>query len=958
MKKVLLSLLALVASTAGALAADIIYSTTTGTYTETNPAGNYAKTWVSADEPTVTITTGANNINVADGGLYTSTYTISVPGGYKITAYSFDGMPSDGATDITVTVGDDDTTFGASGNTLSVTGLSTASTSFTVNGRYLVVSNFIITVEEDTEYVDPLAFLSNNKAYTLTTARGSLGVSNGTLVSTARSFEASTFAIINSDDAYYLWSVAGEAYVSASGALASKYTAPAALSLISLGDGRFQLRFGSNAINVSAGYDAGLVINGYTTLDDGNRFTITEEGDFDPTTAIARLTPATLTYVRDLAAVSQTKAYAITNARGTWKAASTIGTASVNPDDEAQQFALINHDDQWYIYSVAQKGYLRADKSFNLRDPQPVTISETGNAEYPFFFKFDDTHNINVSGSNVLIDNWGTVDAGNSNVLIEAADFDPTEALTAFDEVVTYVTDLTELSNSKLYTIINARGTWNVADGATSMGTAQRDPESENQRFAIIEDGGKYYLYSVAAKKFLRKDNTLGFAQPINITVTENEAYPFFFAFDEEHNINVNSAGTVVIDSWSDVDDGNCNAIIEAAAEFDPTEALEFLNYDAKDLLAKIAHIFLDEDHGTPFHITDDVYNTYANDVELAAAYGCTGDEYMTYLEILGNEASCTKPNDGEYYVIRNVGIGNYIEVQSDGCQWITAKASTPGLASVVKIVERDGHLYISAQGKEFSWVWTGATNYSAFLEDAGKYAHFKLIEPGVVAFAHALGNGEGQYASFLADAYYTAREDSIVAGGKADNEAAWWVFEPVSEVAIPLYGAEHYATLVAPFDLTLNGAVAYRAAAVGEKVSLEEIGAEVPANTPVVIKGDEAYITAAITEGLTALTDDNLLTANMLAANVSGYVLSHSEDTGLSAFYRLSSDGVLAANKAYIADEGGEVKTIAIDLATAVRSLSMSQAGDAPLFNIAGQRVAKAQKGIFVARGKKVVVK
>ena len=42
----------------------------------------------------------------------------------------------------------------------------------------------------------------------------------------------------------------------------------------------------------------------------------------------------------------------------------------------------------------------------------------------------------------------------------------------------------------------------------------------------------------------------------------------------------------------------------------------------------------------------------------------------------------------------------------------------------------------------------------------------------------------------------------------------------------------------------------------------------------------------------------------------------------------------------------------------TGINAISAAQNADAPVYNIAGQRVSKAQKGIFIANGKKVVVK
>ena len=64
-KLFLASMLALMAWSVPALADQyqIVYSAETGTYTETNPNGTYARTWVSTATPTVTLKVSVNNIH-------------------------------------------------------------------------------------------------------------------------------------------------------------------------------------------------------------------------------------------------------------------------------------------------------------------------------------------------------------------------------------------------------------------------------------------------------------------------------------------------------------------------------------------------------------------------------------------------------------------------------------------------------------------------------------------------------------------------------------------------------------------------------------------------------------------------------------------------------------------------------------------------------------------------------
>ena len=137
-----------------------------------------------------------------------------------------------------------------------------------------------------------LSELNNSKAYLLYTERGALGVSDGQLVATSKAgFEASNFALVQYNTACYLYSVAAKSFVNAEGAVTNE--SPVAITVKELGSNMFQFFFGENCINVSAGYEPGLVINDWSTLDAGNRYMIAEVADFDPFAPLAILDPTT-----------------------------------------------------------------------------------------------------------------------------------------------------------------------------------------------------------------------------------------------------------------------------------------------------------------------------------------------------------------------------------------------------------------------------------------------------------------------------------------------------------------------------------------------------------------------------------------------------------------------------------------------------------------------------------------
>ena len=201
------------------------------------------------------------------------------------------------------------------------------------------------------------------------------------------------------------------------------------------------------------------------------------------------------------------------------------------------------------------------------------------------------------SGDITLTPTEGTADwntfAENQEIQISVSGFTPATSVSFqltpggkyIDDAKIYVeytvTDLANLSNNKAYVIDNARAAWTVAaNDATAMTTTQDYATSSvNDQFALIKHLGNYYIYSVVREAYLRVDNTFGDPEPVSITATGNATYPWQFQFKNNSygyiNINNGDGKPLFIDDYSVIDEGNSNAIIEAAG-FDPAAALAY----------------------------------------------------------------------------------------------------------------------------------------------------------------------------------------------------------------------------------------------------------------------------------------------------------------------------------------------------------------------------------------------
>ena len=142
-----------------------------------------------------------------------------------------------------------------------------------------------------------------------------------------------------------------------------------------------------------------------------------------------------------------------------------------------------------------------------------------------------------------------------------------------------------------------------------------------------------------------------------------------------------------------------------------------------------------------------------------------------------------------------------------------------------------------------------------------------------------------------------------------------------------------------------------------GEYLTLTEQSNTIPAQTAVVLKGAEGYYSFTPSSAAAAITgvNDLLGTAAPLTATGSEYVLAN--EGGVAGFYPASAGSVIPAGKAYLTDSSG-VKgfTFNEEGATAITDLNGQLVNSQAIYNVAGQRLQKVQKGINIINNKKVL--
>lgn len=179
-------------------------------------------------------------------------------------------------------------------------------------------------------------------------------------------------------------------------------------------------------------------------------------------------------------------------------------------------------------------------------------------------------------------------------------------------------------------------------------------------------------------------------------------------------------------------------------------------------------------------------------------------------------------------------------------------------------------------------------------------------------------------------------------------------------------------ATYSSPFPVKLpEGVDAYIAKQDGENIVLQKITGALPANTGVILSSENAaeyYIpTARTTETeaeATEIADNKLVatTGSAVADDVNAYILSKNETKAV--FKKLSATNrTIAQYKAYLKlDAGTQPANLSLAFAgsnlTGIQNVTETSAKSKTAYDLAGRKVGKLQKGIYIVNGKKVIVK
>ena len=247
----------------------------------------------------------------------------------------------------------------------------------------------------------------------------------------------------------------------------------------------------------------------------------------------------------------------------------------------------------------------------------------------------------------------------------------------------TAVTELSQLSNNKVYTLRSARAFLfysNELPGeicsstGKKVGTVTRDNADPAQLFRIEKNGSNYYLYSLGAEKYVSSNGSYTATATSALSLTKvGGSYPWKLTIGGN---GMNSQeptqwdSGIMVNSWTTTDAGNCYIIEEGVA---PVSEFTVTVLGTEESMAGV--VIADKEYKNGDKVSVDFVlkrsHLKANKIEgkIASANIDGSNIYVSYFE-----------GDTKFYTIQN-GKGGYVSMNLDyrnGATLMLSNKNTP----------------------------------------------------------------------------------------------------------------------------------------------------------------------------------------------------------------------------------------------------------------------------------------
>ena len=269
----------------------------------------------------------------------------------------------------------------------------------------------------------------------------------------------------------------------------------------------------------------------------------------------------------------------------------------------------------------------------------------------------------------------------------------------AFAAQAQTVTDLSQLSNDKVYTLRSERCFLLYSDklpgeicGSTgkAVGTVTRNNADPAQLFRIEKNGSNYYLYSLGAEKYVSSNGSFEAKASSVLTLTKVSGnYPWKLTIGgngmNSQEQNQMDAG-IVVNNWTKTDAGNCYLIEEGVA---PSSDYSVSVLGTDDAAAGVVINGTEYKNGDTFSVDFVLKRSHLKANEIAGKIATANVDgsvvYVSYFD------AATK-----FYTIRG-GHGGYVSLNPDyveGGNFLLTNTNTPRDNQGIWAFVADGSAY------------------------------------------------------------------------------------------------------------------------------------------------------------------------------------------------------------------------------------------------------------------------
>lgn len=485
-------------------------------------------------------------------------------------------------------------------------------------------------------------------------------------------------------------------------------------------------------------------------------------------------------------------------------------------------------------------------------------------------------------------------------------------------------------------------------------------------------------------------------------------AFPFSIT-NGAYYLMMSDASMAGVKAYPNVDAGSRFQLIVADNTSDFTQACKTVEaYEFKTRKDQITTV-LEPNVGNLGYPTKDAWNAFKSTVASAQQ----ASEVNTALDALLAVNNLVYPTDGQAYYIRPVNKGaenrsaNRLYCGTDNTLSIGV-GETDDASAIFYCHKVEEHKYIftnnagkymrfRADGKDFNGDGSGFANAYGNEQIFTLYPMQSVTGNNAAFPSNNITKGDinqlglfllqGQLASSSTAQHYLMAStsdktfhnstSSDVYYQESGNTCAFYLEKAEQQNAFKTTAltvgevSANVATYSSPFPVKLpEGVDAYIAKQDGENIVLQKITGALPANTGVILSSENAteYIpTARTTETeATEIADNKLVatTGSAVAGDVNAYILSKNENETKAVFKKLSATNrTIAQYKAYLKlDAGTQPANLSLAFAgsnlTGIQNVTETSAKSKTAYDLAGRKVGKLQKGIYIVNGKKVIVK